>query len=453
MRKFTFIFVSAFLWLAFGINAQLVEDFEISVPPAGWIEFQVQGTSSWSQDDVTFYTGANSASFEYYIVAFQDVWLIAPVDVSTLASPMLTYADNVNFASFADQHNVKYSTDYAGSGHPNAATWTDINTVIGLEDTWKEYEFVLPAYGGTMYIAFQYVGQNASTWFIDDFEVKETPIPIDLSVLSPVDGEYYEYCDMTDMETITLEILNSGLTSIYTGDSLVAGYSIDGAPFVVETIYLTSDLNVGEVLTVDFTQTFDFSAITVYQIETGFQYTPDMNSGNNSIIAQIEHAEYALDLEALNGGGDDTLFVGAYPVTINAGTYTEYLWNTSETTASISVSADGWYDCEIFNQINCYDFDSIYVTLSISTQELVTNEVEIQIYPNPANEFVNIVVSGSESTTLHVQLISIQGQLIKSVEYNGIINEQLDVSDYAKGVYYMKLTSGKNVNIEKIVIH
>ena len=162
------------------------EDFTASVPPAGWSQEDVGGTGNlWAQDssrpspasggDAAFYTDFNGAN---------DVWLItSSMNFTGITAPELEYYENVNFSFAGDTHEVLFSTDYSGSGDPNLATWTTLNSAIGAEDTWVLQNFSLAAAAGaaSVYVAFRYAGDFADEWWIDDVHVFE-PDPFDVSV-------------------------------------------------------------------------------------------------------------------------------------------------------------------------------------------------------------------------------------------------------------------------------
>lgn len=184
MKKITLLTLVFFVF-SFTHAQYLNEGFETAVPPTGWLD-EVGSTNGantdiWEQTT----TQANSGTYSAYFNdgGAGDRWLISPVmDLSGGTTPQLTYYDHVNFVSFADTHDVLYSTDYSGSGDPEVATWTLINGVIGTEDTWVENgPYALPL-NATVYIAFHYIGDNAADWYIDDVLVQEPP-----SCLPPTD--------------------------------------------------------------------------------------------------------------------------------------------------------------------------------------------------------------------------------------------------------------------------
>ena len=218
MKKITLLLLALAFW-SFNINAQtyLSSGFESGVPPTGWID--EAGTSDsegnlWASTTARVRSGSNSAFFDDYNVAtgLNDRWFITPViNLSGATSPELLYWENVNDAGFAVTHAVKYSTDYAGSGDPTVATWTDLNTAIGAEDTWVQNgPYALPT-NATVYIAFQYVGDWASEWYLDDLIVREpltcTPPTATASVV--------DLCG-TNQFRVDVNVTNMGDASTYT---------------------------------------------------------------------------------------------------------------------------------------------------------------------------------------------------------------------------------------------
>ena len=77
---------------------------------------------------------------------------------------------------------------------------------------------------------------------------------------------------------------------------------------------------------------------------------------------------------------------------------------------------------------------------------LVDNFVEFQIYPNPANEFINIE---SFSDNDIVQIYDFTGKLILSSK----VKSQIDISALSSGMYVVKLNSNlANYKTQKLLI-
>ena len=156
------------------------EDFESGTyPPAGWTVYMADDDNdAWEEDNSISNSSSHSAVHNYTASGTSaDDWFISrKFDLSGLSNPELSYYEYVDYSSYADQHNVMYSTNYIGSGDPALATWTNINITIGVEDTWVEKGvYSLPS-NSSIYIAFQYTGDDAANWYIDDISVIDNTI-------------------------------------------------------------------------------------------------------------------------------------------------------------------------------------------------------------------------------------------------------------------------------------
>lgn len=76
----------------------------------------------------------------------------------------------------------------------------------------------------------------------------------------------------------------------------------------------------------------------------------------------------------------------------------------------------------------------------------------LEIYPNPSDSKVNFTMSGNNSANLSI--FDITGKTIYNHNYqlNGILKTSFDFSDYAKGIYFVKLTNGNEIIIKKLII-
>ncbi|MDO5980171.1 polysaccharide lyase family 8 super-sandwich domain-containing protein [Flavivirga spongiicola] len=83
---------------------------------------------------------------------------------------------------------------------------------------------------------------------------------------------------------------------------------------------------------------------------------------------------------------------------------------------------------------------------TLSSQEFVKSPVKI--YPNPTNSVLNIGISDASVQTKNVQLIDISGKII----YNNKSKKPIRVNDFAKGLYFLRITTKENNKIVKKVI-
>lgn len=66
----------------------------------------------------------------------------------------------------------------------------------------------------------------------------------------------------------------------------------------------------------------------------------------------------------------------------------------------------------------------------------------VEVYPNPAQDFVYVSIDGTEGT---IQVLNLLGQEVHTITISGTITT-LDVSDLKEGIYFLSITSnGENI--------
>jgi hypothetical protein len=84
---------------------------------------------------------------------------------------------------------------------------------------------------------------------------------------------------------------------------------------------------------------------------------------------------------------------------------------------------------------------------------LSINEVEntfgLNVYPNPANDVIN--VSLNKSTNGTISIVDVAGKVVKTSLINGLTSS-INASDLTNGVYYVTITDGTSIATEKVVI-
>ena len=76
------------------------------------------------------------------------------------------------------------------------------------------------------------------------------------------------------------------------------------------------------------------------------------------------------------------------------------------------------------------------------------SENSISVYPNPANELVNITTSGKGK----VEVYNIAGELIYSEIINNV-NSTIDISNFVDGVYLLEITSNEQRYNHKLIVN
>ncbi len=85
----------------------------------------------------------------------------------------------------------------------------------------------------------------------------------------------------------------------------------------------------------------------------------------------------------------------------------------------------------------------------VGVKELA-NKISVSIYPNPA---ISSIVINTSSTISKIDIYTVNGQLVKSVNYTGTLNnENMNVSDLTKGFYFITVSDKNNNQTTKKLI-
>jgi hypothetical protein len=190
-------------------------------------------------------------------------------------------------------------------------------------------------------------------------------------------------------------------------------------------------------------------------------YTVVVSDGTNQMNGEVTLQVHSINPVVL--GQDSTMCIWE-SITLDATipNAASYLWSPGgETTPTITCVGNdmgvGAHTVSVVVTDNngCVVSDQITITIDICSF-IGENETELRllIHPNPATNVLNIQLNGkSNKVTYH--LLNYQGQVLytsSDVSVNGSYNEQLDLSGYAKGIYYLRLNSGNTSTVRKVVI-
>jgi len=80
----------------------------------------------------------------------------------------------------------------------------------------------------------------------------------------------------------------------------------------------------------------------------------------------------------------------------------------------------------------------------------IPDEQFITVYPNPNNGIFNIEISNKEVADLSIQIFNIQGQIF--YDKKSVLNDRIDVQGIHAGVYFMRITTDKEIRVTKVII-
>jgi hypothetical protein len=132
-----------------------------------------------------------------------------------------------------------------------------------------------------------------------------------------------------------------------------------------------------------------------------------------------------------------------------------YSWSTSpvQTTATATVLAMGTYYVTITDSQGCTKIVMANVNC-ITGIALHTSNLGISIVPNPSAGEFNLLIKGYKGTETTVNIFNIDGQCLYNEKLRitaDVYSENINLSSFAKGVYYIRIMTAYNLSTLKLV--
>jgi hypothetical protein len=266
------------------------------------------------------------------------------------------------------------------------------------------------------------------------------------SILSPLTS-----CAQDQMTYVSLEIVNNGFMDISTSENLTATYAINGGSSIREDFNLAENLGSGQSTSITFAEGFDFTNPGTYSIYVTLLYDKDLDFSNNVISDEVIIME---NPQVEIGGGEDTIRT-SLPETLEAGSgFASYLWQDNSTSSSYTATEYGLYWVEVSNDNGCTNRDSVVVWSFTGLYDRLITADQIQLYPNPANNILNVDLELDVERDIILELYSIVNTLIFRKELDHVTNAEFDVDvhDLAPGVYTLRIFADKIPHTYMIVV-
>ena len=267
-------------------------------------------------------------------------------------------------------------------------------------------------------------GGSSHLWSTGDTTTSITVMPAATTTYTVVSSAP-NYCSKTDNVTVTVKrIVNPVITNDthvcpFVPVTLTAGggdsyYWLNPAQQTTQSVTVAPPLTTTYMVRIDSAGLCPaFDSVTVYTYP-------------------MPHVEIA----------GDTGDVPNYSATLTATGAQTYLWNTGDTTASITVSpvVPTRYSVVGTTQYGCVDSASTTVKC-LETSIATAGEMQFRVYPNPVSPKSQLTVesAGMETITVYNML----GKTIAQINANGATGVEIDVKDFVQGVYVICVTDTK----------
>lgn len=97
--------------------------------------------------------------------------------------------------------------------------------------------------------------------------------------------------------------------------------------------------------------------------------------------------------------------------------------------------------------------DNIYFSKPATENITKASFTTLNVYPNPANNVLNLNLDANGATINNVEIVNIQGQKMITVEYGlSRVNESLNISSLSSGVYFVNINTANGTVTSRVVV-
>jgi hypothetical protein len=202
--------------------------------------------------------------------------------------------------------------------------------------------------------------------------------------------------------------------------------------------------------------------------ETPFTYTWTPIAANTRTITNIAGGVYTVNIKAANGCAysrtvnvaqpsvlmldmnvtPSTTICPATTTTLSVTGASTYTWSTGSNNPKIVVTPTVTTDYTVTGTsfLGCTVMSTVTIVTSTTTC-LGLNELDnasVLVYPNPANDFINVITSNNAVTNLSIEVIDALGKVVLVQSIDNSMNS-VNLSSLNSGVYFYQVKSNNRI--------
>jgi hypothetical protein len=450
------------------LQANQTEEINISAVAGNkatvYLQFRWQGSweYSWKLDDIKLQDAATPLPSDN--LALGD-FFFAPANFGTPASQILSdtldgFGVDVYNLGSSDQTNVVVTVEIL-DGTLSTVYYTD-TVQMGTITAGDPDSIFYADFGASFYVPNLAIGDYAIVYSVESDAT-------DVDLLDNVAGEFFEVNDSTFRK-------DGGVSTALRPGS--------GGDFLMGNVYRTDDnftngdfiASTAEI-SVASNGAYGGQSITVWLAEvssnvngfySNFDVASDLNSNPDLTVVGFSAFTFppnAANFDVFTVNLQD-LSTGDYGVPLKPGTRYFLL-------AEVSGASGLFYT--VGNQINMFQISTILYSsqwflggfgsddialarMNISTP-VNTNQVELKnatlaVFPNPAESYATVELKLENTADAILTVSDVTGRVIYYENLNNVSQERLtlDVSKYAAGTYFVKITTAEGIKTERLVV-
>lgn len=183
-----------------------------------------------------------------------------------------------------------------------------------------------------------------------------------------------------------------------------------------------------------------FIPYTILPTDTNSLLTIPLDNGT-AVFNGLDSGQYVVGWEVTNTNGGNSFEVQA---DASSGQFQDNV------TCFIDLAHSpgwGWVDVNPVIRLNL-------ANLTVGFNDATNSSTEFSIAPNPNNGLFTMTVTSKETVTYNVNVRNMLGQQVYTdiIAVNGTVTEQMDLTQFEKGVYFISLENGAEKILKKVVV-
>ena len=130
-----------------------------------------------------------------------------------------------------------------------------------------------------------------------------------------------------------------------------------------------------------------------------------------------------------------------------------YNWSNGASIQNLSNISAGTYSVTITDANACTFTTSATLNDGPTAVSFTAFGGKVAVFPNPAQQFAIVNIESANAVDVNIQVTNLMGQLLYNHNANNVVQEAytLDLSQWAAAVYFVRVTIGEEVIIQRLV--